>query len=154
MNLRLFMDMLDRFFSDNPYILYEGRHWKVLLHQENQSYLGRSIVFLTSREIDDVLELTTEERDELWEDVMPRLARALKSAFGADRINYAHLANTVKHVHWHVVPRYEENPVRKFAGETFTDENVGRHYVPAPHKALPPDKLEAIASEINHYINT
>jgi len=47
-----------------------------------------------------------------------------------------------------VVPRYEKNPERTFAGEVFKDENVGKHYAPAPFKPLPVDKLEKIYLEI------
>lgn len=33
------------------------------------------------------------------------------------------LANVVRHVHYHVVPRYSRDV--EFAGEIFTDENFG-----------------------------
>jgi diadenosine tetraphosphate (Ap4A) HIT family hydrolase len=105
--------------------LFEGEHWRVALYR-NQSYLGRSIVFLKTRKLGDVLELTEEEREELWTEILPRLVRALDEAFQPDRINYAHLTNRVGQVHWHVVPRYEENPKRQFAGHTFVDRRVGK----------------------------
>lgn len=144
------MTDLDKFFSDNPYVIHEGIFWNVILYKESQSYLGRNIVYLKSRLTDDLLQLTKEERDELWEKILPRLAGALKKAFQADRINYAHLANTVHHVHWHIVPRYEKNPERTFAGEVFKDEHVGKHYAPAPFKPVPADILEKIYREIKN----
>lgn len=134
-------------FFDSPYRIYEGKFWNVILNG-NQSYLGRCIVYLASREIEDVLVLTEDERSELWDDLLPRLDAALKKAFAPDRLNYTHLANTVHFVHWHIVPRYEKNPVREFVGEIFRDERVGKHYAPAPEKPLPEETLEKICTEI------
>jgi diadenosine tetraphosphate (Ap4A) HIT family hydrolase len=105
--------------------LFEGEHWRVALYR-NQSYLGRSIVYLKTRRLGDPLELTETEREELWTEIMPKLARALNEAFQPDRINYAHLTNRVGQVHWHVVPRYEKNPRRQFAGHVFLDKRVGK----------------------------
>ena len=123
-------------FSDSPYPIYEGKYWNVILHRDNQAYLGRCIIYLKSRLTDDLLSLTKDERTELWGYIMPRLVAALKEAFQPDRINYSHLANTVNHVHWHIIPRYEKNPERVFAGVTFSDERVGVHYAPVPEKEV------------------
>ena len=46
------------------------------------------------------------------------------------------------------MPRYEKNPVREFAGETFRDERVGAHYADAPGKSLPVETMEKIYAEI------
>ena len=85
--------------------LFATSRWGVLLYR-NQTYLGRSLVYLRTRALSDVLELTRDERDELWDEVLPALASGIGAAFGPDRLNYAHLANRKHHVHWHVVPRW------------------------------------------------
>lgn len=131
-------------FFDSPYVIHEGNAWNVILHRDNQSYLGRSIVYLKSRIIDDPLSLTQEERDELWLEILPRLAKALAAAFRPDRINYSHLANAEHFVHWHIIPRYEKEPTREFAGELFKDEKVGGHYAPAPLKKIAPEVMQQI----------
>lgn len=105
--------------------LFEGQHWSVFLYR-NQGYLGRSVVYLKARAIDDPLELTDAEREELWTEILPKLTRALTAAFQPDRINYAHLANRMHHVHWHIVPRYEKERTREFAGHTFVDKRRGK----------------------------
>lgn len=138
-------------FFDSPYLIHEGRSWNVILHRDNQSYLGRSIVYLKSRITDDPLSLTAEEREELWEELLPKLAKALKKAFQPDRLNYSHLANAEHFVHWHIVPRYEKNPVRKFAGEAFTDERVGKHYAPIPTKTVSAEVMRKIYKEIKEH---
>ena len=62
---------------------------------------------------------------------MPRLTAAIEGAFRPDRFNYSHLANRRAVVHWHVVPRYEVEPHRVFAGVTFSDLRVGKGYAPS-----------------------
>ena len=135
-------------FFDSPYLIYEGRSWNVILHRDNQSYLGRSIIYLKSRIIDDPLLLTSEEREELWTELLPRLASALRKAFRPDRLNYSHLANAEHFVHWHIVPRYEKDPIREFAGETFKDERVGKHYAPIPTKVVSAEVMKQIYQEL------
>jgi diadenosine tetraphosphate (Ap4A) HIT family hydrolase len=139
-------------FRKNRHLLFEGASWRVVLNP-NQVYLGRSIVFLTTREIDDPLDLTREERDELWDETLPRLIGALGAAFAPDRINYSHLANKVNHCHWHIVPRYESPPTREFAGWTFVDPKPGRPYSQAPKKLKPPaELLEPIWAELRRHV--
>jgi diadenosine tetraphosphate (Ap4A) HIT family hydrolase len=106
-------------------LLFEGEHWSVFLYR-NQGYLGRSVVYLKTRAIEDPLDLTEAEREELWTEILPKLTGALNAAFQPDRINYAHLANRLHHVHWHIVPRYEQNRKREFAGHTFVDKRKGK----------------------------
>ena len=38
------------------------------------------------------------------------VARALKLAFGARKVNYALFGNVVPHIHWHLIPRLETDP--------------------------------------------
>lgn len=135
-------------FSDSQYPIYDGKFWGVILNRDGQTYLGRSIVYLKNRFIDDPLLLTKEEREELWTEILPKLASALKKAFKPDRINYSHLANSTHHVHWHIVPRYEKNSVRKFADETFKDERAGHNYTPEVKKTVSKKIMEKICMEI------
>lgn len=135
-------------FFDSKYVIHEGHSWNVILHRDNQSYLGRCIVYLKTRVTDNPLSLTEQERNELWADILPKLTNALQKAFQPDRINYAHLANADHFVHWHIIPRYEKNPVREFAGETFKDEKAGRHYDVTLIKQLAPEIMQKIYLEI------
>lgn len=75
----------------------------------------------------------------------------MEAAFSADRINYSHLANTEHFIHWHLVPRYEKNPVRECEGETFVDERVGKHYAPAPEKPVSAQVMDAILEKIKEH---
>ncbi len=133
------------------FLIFSGKHWNIILHKD-QSFLGRCVVYLKTQETDDLMKLTKEEKNELWDEVMPKLSYALKKAFGADRINYAHLANLKKHVHWHVAPRYEKTPKKEFAGEIFVDERLGKNFFNVPPKILPTNTTQRIADEIKKYL--
>lgn len=50
-----------------------------------------------------------ERQVRLWEDVA-RLATALHAELAPARINFACLGNFMAHVHWHVIPRYADDP--------------------------------------------
>lgn len=139
--------------KEENHIIYEGKYWTVVPHKFNQSYLGRCIVYLHSREIDNPLQLTSEEQDEFWFDILPKLEGALNKAFHPDRLNYSHLANEWHHVHWHIVPRYEKNPVRTFAGERFIDEKVGHNYAGVADKLVSDAVLKSIQREIQKHWN-
>ena len=138
-------------FSARHRPLFATERWGVLLYR-NQSYLGRSLVYLRTRAIEDVLELSAQERDELWDEVLPTLAGALDAAFSPDRLNYAHLANRKHHVHWHVVPRYETPPVRLFAGRVFTDTRPGQIFRTSRRGKANKALLDAIAAEVRSHL--
>jgi diadenosine tetraphosphate (Ap4A) HIT family hydrolase len=79
------------------------------------------------RHAEDLFEITDQEKDELFK-VMRSLKSSLKNSFNPDLMNYSSLGNELKHLHIHVIPRYER-PV-EFAGVTFTDERWGQN--PSP----------------------
>lgn len=123
--------------SEYAYLeLFEAEYWRVGLHPK-QSYLGRSVAVL-KRELADPLLCTREERDELWEKVLPTLQSAIVAVCSPDRLNYGHLANEFLQVHWHIVPRYENPNHREFEEITFIDSKPGRNYAPHPE---PPAEL-------------
>lgn len=132
-------------------VLLEGRYWRAVLNR-NQSFLGRAIVYLSARAVEDPLELTADERDELWNEVLPRLVGAIRAAFEPDRMNYAQLSNRLNQVHWHVVPRYEAEPIREFAGKRFRDRRPGRSYARSKKRYPKDEVLERISAEIRRHL--
>ena len=139
-------------FSARHEPLFATDRWAVVLYR-NQTYLGRCLVYLRTRPLPDLLELTGEERDELWDVVLPRLKRALDAAFAPDRLNYAHLANRKRHVHWHVVPRYDTVPMRMFAGATFFDTRPGQIFRTKARGKVGREVRRAIAAEIVSHLD-
>lgn len=103
----------------------EGQYWKVGLHS-NQFYLGRCVVVL-KRHVDDLLDVTEEERGELF-DITKRLRDTVRELFNVDMFNYAAFGNEVGHTHLHFIPRYQTK--RDFLGVIFEDKNWGKNYAP------------------------
>ena len=71
---------------------YEG--WCVLLIKDHQEHLAQ---------------VPRERSGRLWQDVI-RVAEAMPRPFKPVRITYECLGNQLHHIHWHVVPRYANDP--------------------------------------------
>jgi len=67
--------------------------------------------FLISKEhVTELFHLAPPVRQELIEEVN-RVAAVLTGLFKPDKINYELLGNMVPHMHWHLVPRFIEDPL-------------------------------------------
>ena len=124
------------------FVLVRREHWRLQLSKQ-QGYLGWCLVILSRHET-DAANLTAPEREELWE-IVNRARGALLRLFQPDHFNYAFLGNVVRHVHLHLMPRYESP--RKFKGQTFRDEHWGWFAIPGTEEARPA-VLEALAEAL------
>ncbi|MDQ3981261.1 MAG: HIT family protein [Actinomycetota bacterium] len=70
---------------------------------------GLSIVVWRGRHVAEPTELTDEEAAAFWREVLV-VGRALESAFEPVKLNYDLLGNSLPHMHFHVVPRYADDP--------------------------------------------
>ena len=75
---------------------------------DEQAYRGYCILYLKDHQ-EDLAALSFERQGGLWDDVA-RVAAALRRELSPERINYACLGNLLRHVHWHVTPRYLDDP--------------------------------------------
>jgi diadenosine tetraphosphate (Ap4A) HIT family hydrolase len=75
---------------------------------DEQVYRGYCLL-LAHEHADHLDEMPIERQVQLWEDVA-RLAAALRRELAPARLNYACLGNFLTHVHWHVIPRYPDDP--------------------------------------------
>ena len=78
---------------------------KVILFKE-QSHRGRVIV-ACKRHVDDITDLTREERVQFMEDVN-HVAEILHEVFRPDKINFGAYGDTMHHLHFHLVPKYKD----------------------------------------------
>ena len=101
-----------------------------------QFYRGYSVLALRQH-VTELWELNRETRAQFIEDAN-RLAMAIKKAFGAVKINYAILGNTADHLHWHLIPRYSDDP----------DPTHNIWSTPTPEITLSEDEFGQISSEI------
>jgi diadenosine tetraphosphate (Ap4A) HIT family hydrolase len=70
---------------------------------------GYAIATWRGRHVAEPTELSAEEAAQYWLEVL-EVGRAIESAFGAVKMNYEVLGNSLPHLHTHVMPRYSEDP--------------------------------------------
>ena len=75
---------------------------------KEQTYTGRCVVALNEHKR-EMYELNKEELASFSRDIA-RVAYAIKAAFCPDKINYAAFGDMVTHMHFHLVPKYEDGP--------------------------------------------
>ena len=95
-------------------------HWTLLVNYM-QPTLGSSLVVL-NRHVSRLSDVRLYEMVDYW-NITQFLEEALTKSFNPERINHLMLANAVNHVHYHVVPQYQEP--RWFGGMTFTNKKFG-----------------------------
>ena len=75
---------------------------------DDQRYVGYTILILKDH-VEHLHELAQERRLSLFKDVTD-VAGSVAAAFHPLRLNYECLGNSLAHIHWHVIPRYEWDP--------------------------------------------
>ena len=73
-----------------------------------QTYRGRCVVAYRGH-VNELFELAPPELGLFIQDVA-RAARAIKTAFGAAKINYGAYSDKLPHLHVHLVPKYLDGP--------------------------------------------
>ena len=75
---------------------------------KEQTYKGRcNVVFKEHKS--EITDLTEEEASAFIND-MRKAAKAIQKTFNPGKINYGAYADTMKHLHFHLVPKYEGDP--------------------------------------------
>jgi diadenosine tetraphosphate (Ap4A) HIT family hydrolase len=73
---------------------------------KEQSHLGRCNVVYNDHAV-EFHELSTEQRNAFMQDVAT-VGKAIASAFNPAKINYGAYADTLSHLHMHIVPKYKD----------------------------------------------
>ena len=73
---------------------------------KEQSHPGRCNVVYKNHSV-EFHELTDNERNAFMRDVA-KVGKAIALAFNPDKINYGAYADTISHLHMHIVPKYKE----------------------------------------------
>ena len=100
--------------------------WTLYLN-EYQCYLGRVCLVANRSDAKDFIDITEAEREEFFS-IGKAVNAALKRLFAPDLMNYCALGNNFKHLHVHIIPRYQDE--RVFNGITFVDKRWGSNYAP------------------------
>lgn len=97
-------------------VIREYKYWSVLLRPK-QVTLG-SLVMICNEDATSFSEISTEAFEEQQE-VIKDIEQVLGALFEFEKINYLMLMMVDPHVHYHVIPRYDQ--VRKFEEKLFSD---------------------------------
>ena len=76
---------------------------------KEQTYKGRCIVAYKIEHKEEIFELSEDNRRKFINDVA-KVASAVKKAFSPQKINYGAYGDKMPHVHFHIVPKYENAP--------------------------------------------
>jgi diadenosine tetraphosphate (Ap4A) HIT family hydrolase len=80
----------------------------VAILANDQFYPGYCIVALKDHD-EHLAQLPPHRQERLWREVA-RVAQAVVQVMRPARMNYECLGNMVNHIHWHVIPRYVDDP--------------------------------------------
>jgi diadenosine tetraphosphate (Ap4A) HIT family hydrolase len=83
----------------------------------NQAYRGHAVLVFDPRHAVGLESLSSQEYGALSADLR-RAAQAIAAVCRPDLMNYASLGNVVPHLHWHLVPRYRDDP--RWGGPIYT----------------------------------
>ncbi len=104
----------------NPYFVKELKSGYVVLG-DFQFYKGYT-VFLSKTHTDELHKLGEPLRTQFLKD-MATVAEAVYKTFQPKKLNYELLGNTDFHLHWHLFPRYENDP-RPETAVWVVDKNI------------------------------
>ena len=119
-------------------IIWRDDFCRVVLADE-PDHPGFLRVILTAH-VKDMSDLPPADRQRLF-DVVLRAESALRDVMAPDKINLASLGNVVPHLHWHVIPRFADDP-------HFPNAVWGARLRDAPHPA-PDDLVERLAAALS-----
>lgn len=124
-------------------LLTEFDHWVVLLRPA-QVTLG-SLILLCTDEATRFGDISTEAAAEL-KHASSRIEQVLSAAFAYDRINYLMLMMVDPDVHFHVIPRYQDE--RQYAGQGFRDATWPGPPDVTSKLDLPPDGFQVLLTDL------
>lgn len=135
--------------------ILDTKFWCVGIDGKNHAYLGRAYVSL--KEHKPSLSSLSHEEWEDFEEIVKKLEKAYKEAFGAEPLNWGCFMNHAfrkkpynSHAHWHIFPRYEIAPM--LDGISFEDVLFGEFYDDGAKRYVSAETVEHIASRLRLHI--
>ena len=111
---------------------------RVFIFKE-QTYRGRCLVAYNGH-VDDLNLMSDDERNAFMADVA-NVTRAMQKIFNPAKINYGAYSDTLEHLHFHLIPKYEDGP--DFGG--VFRMNPKQVYLTAEHYA---QRAEALTKDL------
>lgn len=130
------------------FLIKEYKYWAVYIH-ENQSYLGRCVIWCKREDAFDLAYATDEEQEELFL-VLRELKEAVAKVFAPDWFNYSFLGNETRHLHGLFIPRYAKP--KTFMDVVFEDKLYGHNYKTDHSFKAPPNVLKVVQEKIKEVL--
>ena len=96
--------------SDGGELIVSGEKWRVVrvAGDDGAAYPGFCRV-VWHEHIKELSDLTAEDR-QIFMDAVFKLEEVLRMTLRPEKMNIASLGNLTPHLHWHVIPRYRDDP--------------------------------------------
>lgn len=129
-----------------------NEHWDLisplsissLYLSKNQTYRGYCLLVFDARHAERLDELSAAEWSAFSQDLFVA-NRAVAQAVRPDHMNVEVLGNVVRHLHWHIYPRYRTDP--RWGGPVWTAT-----LAEMPVTSLPPDEQRMLVEQIRAMI--
>lgn len=100
---------IDEAKASPDYLIKELTTGYAVLSKYQYRYYQGYTVFICKQHISELHELDSNFRLDFLRE-MSQVAEAVFKAFNPDKLNYEMLGNTEPHLHWHLFPRYKNDP--------------------------------------------
>ena len=127
----------------NPHLIAEMEHTYFVVG-DHQCFKGYALV-LSKEHVREPFELPIDVQREHFAEVM-RAAKAIHETFAPSKLNYSCYGNAEPHVHWHIVPRYTDDPNRD--GDPWQAWRAWREATPASEQSISQQHAAQIAAQI------
>lgn len=127
----------------NPHLIAEMEHTYFVVG-DHQFFTGYALVLLKEH-VREPFELPPDVQREHFAEVM-RAAKAIHDTFAPSKLNYSCYGNAEPHVHWHIVPRYADDPNRD--GDPWRAWRAWRDATPLSEQNISGRRASEIAAEI------
>lgn len=93
--------------TDGGEVLWRGAYWR-LVAVNDPGYPGY-VRLIANRHVTELTWLAKPEREQLFK-LVTAIEQHLRQHLQAKKFNHASLGNHTPHFHWHIVPRWQDDP--------------------------------------------
>jgi diadenosine tetraphosphate (Ap4A) HIT family hydrolase len=95
----------------------------------HHQYFPGYTIFVSATHVREMHLLTEEQVLDLWKD-LNRISKAVSESFKPMKLNLVSLGNINEHLHWHIMPRYDNEPFPR--DHPWREEAEFRHFPTTP----------------------
>lgn len=93
--------------SDGGRLLWKGAYWRAITPDDPS--LPGVVRLVLNRHCSELTQISKVEQTQLFK-LLIAIEKSMRSVLRPEKINIASLGNQVAHLHWHIVPRWQDDP--------------------------------------------